>query len=62
MGFTYTEAYMLPIWQRYWFIKRVSKEIESSGDTKAAHANSAEARALTGKHRSNPPAKLRRFN
>jgi len=62
MGFSYTEAYMLPIWQRIWFITRVGKEIQSSGDSKAAHDNSPEARALTGKHRSHPPAKLRRFN
>ena len=62
MGFTYYEAYNIPIWQRVWFIKRISKEIEkANGASKAAHSNSEDVRAMQGMHRANPPAKLRRF-
>ena len=67
MGFTYLEAYNLPIWQRIWFIERTNKEIQSSqeggGDaqTRATHANSPDARAMMGRHRGQVPANLRRF-
>jgi hypothetical protein len=62
MGFSYIEVYNIPIWQRIWFIQRLNKELKKSGgDSKAAHANSAEARALSGKHRAQVPSKLRRF-
>jgi len=62
MGFSYKEAYRLPIWQRVWFIKRFSNEMEkANGASRAAHANDPQTRGLTGKHRSSPPAKLRRF-
>ena len=62
MGFSYIEVYNIPIWQRIWFIKRLNKELKkANGDSKAAHANSADARALMGKHRAQVPSKLRRF-
>ena len=66
MGFTYTEAYNLPIWQRVWFMERMMKEIKSSSDSgasasRAAHANSSEERALMGRHHPNAPSRLRRF-
>ena len=66
MGFTYREGYNIPIWQRIWFMKRLNKELkraqqEGSGDSRAAHANSPDARALMNKHRHMVPAKLRRF-
>lgn len=59
VGFSYKEAYMLPLWERKWFIERLQTEIKrANGDSKAAHA---EARALQGKHRAQVPANLRRF-
>ena len=66
MGFTYVEAYNIPIWQRVWFLERLNKEIkrsneEGGGNSRAAHANSAEARAMMGRARSQVPSKLRRF-
>tara|TARA_B100000161_G_scaffold239945_1_gene191689 strand:- start:1061 stop:1261 length:201 start_codon:yes stop_codon:yes gene_type:complete len=62
MGFSYIEAYNIPIWQRIWYLKRVQKEIkDSQGASRAAHANGNEARALMGRHRHNVPANLRRF-
>jgi hypothetical protein len=62
MGFTYNEAMNLPIWQRTWFLERMQKEMSGSkGQSRAAHANDQGTRTLTGMHRANPPAKLRRF-
>ena len=66
MGFTYVEAYNIPIWQRYWFLERLNKEIKrandaQSGASRAAHANSADARAMAGRSRAQVPSKLRRF-
>lgn len=64
IGFTYQDAYNLPIWKRQWFIERTVKEFKaSSGDkvaTKAAHANTPDQRALMGL-RPDAPARLRRF-
>ena len=67
VGFTFDEAYRLPIWQRRWFIERTSEEFKRSADkgdgsSRAAHANSEDQRAMLGRARSNPPARLRRFS
>ena len=64
MGFSWIEAYNVPIWQRFWFLKRLQKEIKDSAGnngTRAAHQNDAETRALMGRHRAQVPSKLRRF-
>ena len=61
MGFSYWECYNIPIQYRVWFIQRLQRELKQSNDSKAAHDNSAEQRALAGKHHTNAPAKLRRF-
>jgi len=69
MGFTYTEAYNLPIWQREWFLERINKEIKRTNEanngegasTRAAHQNDPQTRALMGRNRAHVPAKLRRF-
>ena len=66
MGFTYFEAYAIPIWQRRWFIERLNKEIKRSNEqgnaqSRAAHSNSPESRALMNKSRAQVPARLRRF-
>jgi hypothetical protein len=58
-GFSYIEAYNIPVWQRFWFVKRISKEIEkANGGNKA---ESSQARAWSGKHRSQAPMRQRRF-
>ena len=67
MGFTYNEAYALPIWQRKWFIERIKKEIKASNETgngqsRAAQHNTPNARSLQGRMRNQVPAKLRRFS
>lgn len=63
MGFTYLEAYNIPIWVRVWMIKRLNKELKQSGEagSRAAHQNSPDARAMMNRHRSQVPSKLRRF-
>jgi len=64
MGFSYIEAYNVPIWIRHWFIGRLNDEIKKSNKnqpTHAAHQNSADSRSMMGRHRAQVPAKLRRF-
>lgn len=67
MGFTYVEAYNIPVWQRNWFIRRINKEFSKAAEknqpaqSRAAHTNNAETRALMGNHRQQVPANLRRF-
>jgi len=69
MGFTYIEAYNVPVWQRVWFLKRLNKEIKRSNDanngngaaTRAAHQNDAQSREMMARQRSQVPANLRRF-
>jgi len=67
MGFTYVEAYNIPIWQRIWFIHRLNKEFQKADESnsthlsKAAHTNTPDKRMLSGMHRHQVPAKLRRF-
>ena len=67
MGFTYYEAYNIPVWQRNWFIQRLNREFKKASEknqpvqSKAAHTNTPDARALMGNHRQAVPAKLRRF-
>ena len=62
-GFGYTEAYTLPIWQRMWFIDRIQKEFKDSNkeQSRAAHTNDPQTRAMMGRARSQVPSKLRRF-
>jgi len=66
MGFSYVEAFNMPIWKRVWFIERVNKELRAANDAKsgasrANHDNSSEARALQGMTRTETPSRLRRF-
>jgi hypothetical protein len=62
MGFTYGECINLPVWQREWFIERLVKEMDrANGQSRAAHSNDAASRAMSGHHRDQTPAKLRRF-
>ena len=66
MGFTYVESYNIAIWQRLWFIERINKELKrsneaQSGNSRAAHDNAPDARAMLGRARQQVPSKLRRF-
>ena len=69
MGFTYIEAYNIPVWQRNWFIARINTEFQRANDrnngqgaeSRAAHMNTPEARQLQGRARHQVPANLRRF-
>jgi len=62
MGFSYTEAYYLPVWQRQWFLNRTIEEIKNSnGQSRSTDSNDASTRHMMGRHRSQVPAKLRRF-
>jgi hypothetical protein len=68
MGFSYLEAYRLPVWQRQWFVERLQKEFKQAAErnngeytpSRAAHENDPTTRAMMGM-RPNSPAKLRRF-
>jgi hypothetical protein len=71
-GFTYTEAYNLPIQYKRWFIQRISKEIQGpedpnnpdgphQGHSRAYHHNTPDVAAMQNKARQHVPAKLRRF-
>ena len=46
LGFTYQDAYKLPVWQRFWFINRLkeefkqAKENNSSPNSRAQRTNS----------------------
>ena len=69
MGFTYCESYMIPIWQRRWFIERIQQEIKKANDanngqgapSRGMAQNTPDVRAMLGRHREMVPAKLRRF-
>ena len=67
MGFTYREAYTLPLWQRRWFVERIQKEFKRASErgeqpnSRAAHDNDATSRALRGMSRSETPSRIRRF-
>jgi len=66
-GFTYTEAYKLPIQYRNWFIDRINKEFKKSAEagesaqTRAAHQNDPTSRAMMGNSRTESPSRIRRF-
>lgn len=66
MGFSYIEAYNLPVAYKRWFIERTSKELSKTheqGDTqsKALHQNTPDVRSMQNRARSQVPSRLRRF-
>jgi hypothetical protein len=66
MGFSYWECYNIPVQYRFWFIKRLNKELSRNSEkentpSRAAHQNDAQTRALMGLNRGETPARLRRF-
>lgn len=65
-GFSYREAYNIPVSYKQWFITRLNRELtrsseEGSGQSRATHNNTPEARAMMGMSRAETPARLRRF-
>jgi len=65
-GFTYTEAYKLPLAFRKWFVERIIKEINGKDpnnppSNRALHANDPQTRELQGMNRAQSPSRLRRF-
>jgi len=61
MGFTYADAFNLPVWKRKWFLERTVREISDTGQSKAS-ANYPMQSALAGSHRQDhAPSRLRRF-
>jgi hypothetical protein len=67
-GFTYTEAYNLPVRYKLWFVSRIAKELKRSQEGQAPEGdrtptnNTPETAALMGRVRSaNTAARNRRF-
>lgn len=65
-GFTYKEAYNMPVSYKRWFIDRISRELSRTSDdghaqSRALHDNSPDVRALSGHARAETPSRLRRF-
>jgi hypothetical protein len=65
-GFTFTEAWKLPISYRQWFINRISKEMNKGGEgqgaqSRATHQNTSDVRSLQGMTRAEGPSRTRRF-
>jgi hypothetical protein len=47
LGFTYQDAYKLPVWQRFWFINRLKEEFKQAKENKTS-ANSRAQRTNSG--------------
>ena len=66
-GMDWNTYYNYPVAYKRWLIKRIETEISRSQEAKndipsrAMHHNTPDMRALTGKTRTNVPAKLQRF-
>lgn len=66
-GFSFTEAWNLPVTWRRWFIERINAEFEKSkgeeggGGSRGAHQNTPDVRQLQGMARAQTPSRLRRF-
>ncbi len=61
LGFTYQDAFNLPVWKRSWFLTRLMQEIDKTGTTKES-ANDPMLSAMAGKTRQTAPSRLRRFS
>lgn len=65
-GFTYKEAYNMPVSYKNWFIQRISRELSRTSEqghtqSRALHDNTPDTRALLGNARTETPSRLRRF-
>jgi hypothetical protein len=66
MGFSYKEAYNLPVAYARFFLDRVVRELNRTSEdgttmSKGMAANTPDLRELRGQDRSHVPARLRRF-
>ena len=62
LGFTYKDAFNLPVWKRKWFLDRVVREITKTKVTKES-ANDPINRAFSQSARQDhAPSRLRRFS
>ena len=39
LGFTYKDAYACPVWQRFWFINRLKKELDTAKNSNTQTAS-----------------------
>ncbi len=62
-GMLWDEIYSLPVSYKRWMIERIGKEINKSNDgqSRAAHQNTPDIRAMQGKARAQVPSRLKRF-
>lgn len=65
-GFTFREAYNVPVVYKRWFIDRIVKELNRGADdgqnqSRALHQNSPDVRAMQNRSRTHVPSRLRRF-
>jgi hypothetical protein len=66
LGCTLSDTHNMPLWQVRWYINRLSDDFKKANEesgmppSKAAHLNTPQARALSGKQRHAVPARLRR--
>lgn len=42
LGFTYSDAYDLPVWERFWFINRLKKEFETAKENNTKATSNAQ--------------------
>jgi hypothetical protein len=42
LGFTYNDAYKLPVWERVWFIQRLKKEFETAKENNSKATSNAQ--------------------
>ena len=68
-GFSFVEAWNLPVQWRRWFIERINLEFEkskgedgtSTATSRGAHQNTPDVRNMQGMARNQTPSRLRRF-
>ncbi len=65
-GFSYKEAYNIPVQYKRWFVERIVQELNKgkegdSAQSRALHQNYPDVRSLQGKARAQTPSRLRRF-
>jgi hypothetical protein len=65
-GFSYREAYNIPVIYKRWFVERIVKELgkgseDGTNQSRALHQNSPDVRAMQGHARTQSPSRLRRF-
>tara|TARA_B100001094_G_C18188994_1_gene805875 strand:+ start:510 stop:710 length:201 start_codon:yes stop_codon:yes gene_type:complete len=49
LGFTYQDAYSCPVWQRFWFIGRLKKELEEARNQQSQGYSSSQRNTSGGR-------------